>query len=170
MQPRPQYMLPGYVGAGKLRGKVALITGGDSGPWEPASCVARASSSPPRTADAQGVGVVRGWGGGAGIGRAVAVLFAREGARIAIGYLPQEQADAEETKAAVEHEDSECLLLPGDIRSPETCRDLVSRTAQQYGPIDILVNNAGTQLAHDSLEDLTDEDIESTFKVRWRTM
>ena len=101
----------------------------------------------------------------AGIGRAVAVLFAREGANVAITYLPQEQLDADETKEAVEREQGQCLLLPVDIRTSQACRDLVSRTAQQYGPIDILVNNAGRQTYHERLEDITDDDLDATFKV-----
>ena len=95
----------------------------------------------------------------------MAVLFAREGANVAITYLPQEQLDADETKEAVEREQGQCLLLPVDIRTSQACRDLVSRTAQQYGPIDILVNNAGRQTYHERLEDITDDDLDATFKV-----
>jgi len=97
----------------------------------------------------------------------VAVLFAREGAKVAINYLPQEQKDADVTKRVVEEdEQGECLQLPADIRSPQACRDLVSRAAQQYGRIDILVNNAGWQTYHKTLDEITDEDLEATFKAR----
>jgi NAD(P)-dependent dehydrogenase (short-subunit alcohol dehydrogenase family) len=130
MTPRPNYKAPLYKGAGKLQGKAALITGGDSG-----------------------------------IGRAVAVLFAREGARVAIVYLKQEQSDAEETTRAVEAEGGTALLLPGDVTSSAFCKEAVERTVREFGKLDILVNNAAYQMRQEKLEDLTDEQLEHTFRT-----
>ena len=93
LEPKPRFEAGEYKAAGKLEGKVALITGGDSG-----------------------------------IGRAVATIFAREGAAVAINYLDEEQSDAEETQAAVEEAGAECLLLPGDLSEPDTCDELVDKT------------------------------------------
>src|SRR5436305_14144484 len=107
LRPRPHYQAPLYKGSGKLTGKVALITGGDSG-----------------------------------IGRAVAVLFAREGADVALVYLPQEQGDAEETRQAIEGEGRRALLIPGDVTDPAFCRDAVERTVRGLGKVDVLVYNA----------------------------
>ena len=128
--PRPQYEAPLYSGSGKLRDKVALITGGDSG-----------------------------------IGRAVAVLFAREGADVAIVYLEEEQVDAEETRRAVEAEGRRALLLPGDVKSSEFCRRAVARTVSEFGRLDILVNNAAYQQHQKSLEDLSEEQWDRTFRT-----
>src|SRR6266480_224818 len=100
LKPRPRYQAPKYKAAGKLEGKAALITGGDSG-----------------------------------IGRAVAVLYAREGADVAIVYLPAEQEDAKETSKAVEAEGRKCLLFPGDLCDPQFCRDVVERTVQGLGQL-----------------------------------
>src|SRR6185437_11426688 len=97
-------------GSEKLKNKVALITGGDSG-----------------------------------IGRAVAVLYAREGANVAIVYLAEEQQDAEETKKAVEKEGRECLLIPGDVKDAVFCRRAVAQTVRKFGKLDVLVNNAAYQ-------------------------
>ncbi|HJP85138.1 MAG TPA: SDR family NAD(P)-dependent oxidoreductase, partial [Gemmatimonadaceae bacterium] len=105
VHPRPQYQAPLYKGADKLKGKVALISGGDSG-----------------------------------IGRAVAVLFAREGADVAIMFLPEEQRDADETRDAIEAEGGRALLLPGDVTDLEYCEECVDRTVTELGSIDILVN------------------------------
>jgi NAD(P)-dependent dehydrogenase (short-subunit alcohol dehydrogenase family) len=114
----------------KLSGKVALITGGDSG-----------------------------------IGRAVALLFAREGANVAISYL-SEQEDADEVKRMVEEEfGQECLLLPGDIRKERACQKLVDRTIRQFGKLDILVNNAATQTEQKSLTDITSDQLYETFET-----
>src|SRR5947207_7980976 len=107
MKPRPRYRGAEYVAAGKLKNKVALITGGDSG-----------------------------------IGRAVAVLYAREGADVAIVYLPQEQPDAEETKRCVEAEGRRCELIPGDVKDEAFCKKAVEQTVQAFGRLDIVVNNA----------------------------
>ena len=130
MKPRPRYQAPVYRAADKLLGKVALITGGDSG-----------------------------------IGRAVAVLFAREGADVAIGYLPEEETDARETAAAVEAEGRRCLLLPGDVGDSEQCRRMVQTTVEEFGHLDLLVNNAAYQQHQSSLEDITDAQLERTFRT-----
>lgn len=130
MSPHPEFEAPGYKGSGKLDGRVALITGGDSG-----------------------------------IGRAVSVLFAREGADVAIVYLPAEQSDAEVTEAAVVAEGRRCLLIPGDVRDSSFCDDAVEATVAMFGYIDILVNNAAYQQHQESIEDLTDEQIERTFRT-----
>jgi NAD(P)-dependent dehydrogenase (short-subunit alcohol dehydrogenase family) len=128
LSPKPRYEAGEYKAAGKLEGKVALITGGDSG-----------------------------------IGRAVATLFAREGANVAINYLDEEQSDAEETKDAVEEAGAECLLLPGDLTERGKCERLVDKTVEHFGAIDLLVSNAAYQRRKDSLEDLSDEELERTF-------
>lgn len=130
MTPAPRFEAPSYGGAGKLTGKVAIITGGDSG-----------------------------------IGRATAVLFARERANVAIGYLPAEQADAETTAEAVRAEGQECLLVPGDLRDRRTCDRLVRQTMKHFGRLDILVNNAAFQKHADNLTDITDAQWDRTFKT-----
>jgi len=130
MNPRPRFEAPLYRAASKLQGKVALITGGDSG-----------------------------------IGRAVAVLYAREGADVAIGYLPAEQSDAEETQRAVEQAGQRCLLLPGDVTDEGYCREAVERTVQELGKLDILVSNAAHQNRKKSIEEITDEEFDRTFKT-----
>jgi len=128
--PRPRYKAPTYQGADKLREKVALITGGDSG-----------------------------------IGRAVAVLFAREGANVSLVYLPEEQSDAEETKQAVEAEGQEALLLAGDLVDPDFCQDIVERTIDAFGRLDIVVNNAAYQQHQATINELSDEQWERTFQT-----
>jgi NAD(P)-dependent dehydrogenase (short-subunit alcohol dehydrogenase family) len=104
-------------------------------------------------------------GGDSGIGRAVAVLFAREGADVAIGYLPQEQSDAEETRRLVEAEDRQCVLLPGDLKDAQFCNQIVDATVKAFGKLDILVSNAAHQTRKPSLEELTDEELDATFKT-----
>ena len=104
-------------------------------------------------------------GGDSGIGRAVAVLYAREGADVAIVYLPAEQTDAEETKRAVEKEGHRCLLIAGDVTSAAFCRDAVEKTVKEFGRLDILVNNAAYQQNHDSLEEISDEEWDLTFRT-----
>jgi NAD(P)-dependent dehydrogenase (short-subunit alcohol dehydrogenase family) len=130
LDPKPRYQAAKYKAAGKLEGKCALITGGDSG-----------------------------------IGRAVAVMYAREGADVAISYLPEEQSDAEETLRAVEAEGRRCVLLPGDLAEAKFSDQLVEQTVNELGKLDILVSNAAHQNRKDSLEELTDEELETTFDV-----
>lgn len=130
VRPRPHYRSDRYRAAGKLRDKVALITGGDSG-----------------------------------IGRAVAVLYAREGADVAIGYLPEEQPDAEETRRAVEAEGRSCLLLPGDLAEKSFCYDIVEQTVRELGGLNILVNNAAHLNSQLDLSQLSFEDWDRSFKV-----
>lgn len=103
-------------------------------------------------------------GGDSGIGRAVAVLYAREGADVAIVYL-SEDSDAEETRRAVEAEGRRCLLIPGDVRDSAFCDAAVEQTVDAYGHLDILVNNAAYQQHQERLEDLTDEQIDMTFRT-----
>ncbi len=129
LQLAPRFMAPDYAGSGKLKDKVALITGGDSG-----------------------------------IGRAVAVLFSREGADVAIGYL-DEQADAEETKRCVEAEGRRCLLLPGDVKDAAYCAGAVDRTVESLGQLDVLVNNAAFQEHAESLDDITEERFDQTLRT-----
>lgn len=130
LEPRPQFLAPGYRGTEKLKDQVAIITGGDSG-----------------------------------IGRAVAVLFAREGADVVISYLPEEQSDAEETQRAVQAEGRECMLVPGDVRDPDYCRHLVEGTIESFGRLDILVNNAAFQQHQPGILDLTEEQWDRTFRT-----
>lgn len=130
MTPVPDHGEESYVGKGLLIGKVALITGGDSG-----------------------------------IGRAVAIAYAREGADVAISYLPVEQSDAEETARWIEKADRRALLLPGDLRDEAHCRELVARTVEALGGIDILVNNAAAQTVNEELDDVTSEDLEGSFRA-----
>lgn len=130
LHPRPQYRAPEYRPAGKLNGKRALITGGDSG-----------------------------------IGRAVAVIFAREGADVAISYLREEEGDAQETKRAVEEAGRKAVLIPGDIRGAEVCRRTVERAVKELGGLDILVNNAAYQSSRKELLEVTEEDWERTFRT-----
>src|SRR5882762_8505215 len=104
-------------------------------------------------------------GGDSGIGRAVAVLFAREGADVAIIYLAEEQSDAEETQRAVEKEGRQALLISGDVREPEFCKHAVEQTLAAFDKLDLLVNNAAFQQHQESLEDITDEQWDCTFKT-----
>jgi NAD(P)-dependent dehydrogenase (short-subunit alcohol dehydrogenase family) len=137
MQPRPQYTAPDYQAAGKLHGRVALVTGADSG-----------------------------------IGRAVAVLFAREGADVALTYLPidVEQRDAEETRDAIERSGRTALLIPGDLTDPGFCARVVEDTVRHFGRLDVLVNNAAFQQHRASLEELDDRQLEHTFRANILSM
>jgi NAD(P)-dependent dehydrogenase (short-subunit alcohol dehydrogenase family) len=103
-------------------------------------------------------------GGDSGIGRAVAVLFAREGADVAISYLPAEQEDADETKAAVEQEGRRCVCIPGDLSDTAFCAELVERAAEELGGLDILVSNAAHQ-NRKKIDELEPEELERTFRV-----
>ncbi len=129
LEPTPMYDAPHYKGSEKLKGKVALITGGDSG-----------------------------------IGRAVAVLFAREGADIAIAYLT-EHDDAEQTKTAVEKEGRSCIKMSGDVADPDFCKEAVGRTMKELGHLDVLVNNAAFQEHVHDFEDLTEAHFDRTLKT-----
>jgi NAD(P)-dependent dehydrogenase (short-subunit alcohol dehydrogenase family) len=104
-------------------------------------------------------------GGDSGIGRGVAVLFAREGADVAIVYLPEEQQDAEQTERAVEREGRRALLIPGDVRDAGFCGAAVERTVGEFGQLDILVNNAAFQQHQKKLEDVSDDQFDRTFKT-----
>jgi len=104
-------------------------------------------------------------GGDSGIGRAVAVLFAREGADVAIIYLPAEQSDAEETRDAVEAEGRRCLLIPGDVADDEFCEEVVEQVTEEFGRLDVLVNNAAFQEHAPSIEDITLEHFDRTIKT-----
>ena len=129
MDLKPRFYAPDYRGSGKLKGMVALVTGGDSG-----------------------------------IGRAVAVLFAREGADVAIVYLTADQ-DAQETRQWVEKEGRRCLLIPGDVKDSAFCKQAVERTVAEFERLDVLVNNAAFQEHAESIEDITDERLEETMKT-----
>lgn len=129
MNPAPKFENTSYTSSGKLKDKVAIITGGDSG-----------------------------------IGRAVAVLFAKEGADVVISFL-DEQKDADETKRHVEEQGRKCLLIPGDIGNEAICQQIVSETINTFGKIDILVNNAAEQHPQKGIEDITNEQLERTFRT-----
>jgi NAD(P)-dependent dehydrogenase (short-subunit alcohol dehydrogenase family) len=104
-------------------------------------------------------------GGDSGIGRAVAVLFAREGADVAIGHLAAERSDAEETKRLVESQGQRCLLIEGDLTDAAFCDETVERTVKEFGKLDILVSNAAHQNRKRSLEEVTDDEFDRTFKT-----
>ena len=129
MHPRPQATAPGRGGSGRLDGKVAIVTGGDSG-----------------------------------IGRSVAVLFAREGADVAIAYL-EEHDDAKETARLVEQEGGRCLTLSGDIGDEAFCQQVVQRTVDELGHLDIVVNNAAEQHVRDDVADISTAQLERTFRT-----
>jgi NAD(P)-dependent dehydrogenase (short-subunit alcohol dehydrogenase family) len=129
MTPQPRAEDTRYRGSDKLRGKVALITGGDSG-----------------------------------IGRATAILFAKEGADVAIVYLNEHQ-DAEETRRQVEQEGRRCLTIAGDVGDEGFCRQSVQRTLDEFGHLEILVNNAAEQHPQESIEDISAEQLERTFRT-----
>src|SRR6195952_5599933 len=136
MDPRPDYGEKSYKGTGKLAGKAAVITGGDSG-----------------------------------IGRAVALAFAREGADVLISYLPEEESDADETVRLVEAEGRKAVRCPGDIREEETCQHIVDTAVAELGGIDILVNNAAYQMAQMSgIVDITTEQFDRVMKTNLYAM
>ena len=130
MRERPKYQAPLYKAAGKLAGKVALITGGDSG-----------------------------------IGRAVAVLYAREGADVAIAHLPAERRDAAETERAIKAEGRRCLAIASDLTKAAFCSSLIKQTVAEFGRLDIVVSNAAHQNRKQTIEDVTDEEFDRTFKT-----
>jgi NAD(P)-dependent dehydrogenase (short-subunit alcohol dehydrogenase family) len=130
MTPRPDHGETSYRGFGRLKGRKALITGGDSG-----------------------------------IGRAAAIAYAREGADVAINYLPVEEPDAKEVVRIIEAEGRKAVALPGDIRDESFCRRLVTDAVQKLGGLDILVNNAAKQSAVPTIADLTTEQFDATFKT-----
>jgi len=134
MTPRPDHGEHSYKGSGKLTGKVAIITGGDSG-----------------------------------IGRAVAIAYAREGADLLIAYL-NEDDDAQQVKALVEAEGRKAVLVAGDISQPDHCRKLVERAVKELGGIDILVNNAAHQASFNDIGDISDEEWQTTFAVNIHAM
>lgn len=129
MKPQPIFDNPAYIGTEKLKEKVAIITGGDSG-----------------------------------IGKAVAVAYAKEGAKLAIIYL-NEKEDALETEKVIKRYGSECILIQGDVGEEEFCKEAVNKIIQKYKTIDILVNNAGEQHPQNSIEDISDEQLQRTFKT-----
>jgi len=129
MKPRPRDEDEKHLGSGKLRNKLALITGGDSG-----------------------------------IGRAVAIAFAKEGADVAVIYL-EERKDANETKRLVEQQGRKCLLIAGDVGQEEFCRKAVEQAKEEFGKIDILVNNAAEQHPRESIEKITEKQLERTFRT-----
>ncbi len=130
MKPVPDHGETSYRGSGRLTGRKALITGGDSG-----------------------------------IGRAVAIAYAREGADVAINYLPEEESDAAEVIKLIETEGRKAIAIPGDIRSEAFCQTLVKEAVAKLGGLDILVNNAGRQQFNESILTLSTEDFDATFKT-----
>ncbi|UYU33657.1 SDR family oxidoreductase [Siccibacter colletis] len=130
MIPVPDHGEKSYRGSGRLTGRKALITGGDSG-----------------------------------IGRAVAIAYAREGADVAINYLPEEESDAAEVIKLIEAEGRKAIAIPGDIRSEAFCQSLVKEAVEKLGGLDILVNNAGRQQFNESIRTLSTEDFDATFKT-----
>ncbi len=129
MVPQPEYIRPDYEGSNKLKNKVALITGGDSG-----------------------------------IGRAVAVAFAMEGADVAIAYL-DEHKDAKETQELIQEAGRKCLLLAGDIGDEKFCKSLTDKTIAKFGKLDVLVNNAAQQFPQSSIEKIDSDQLEKTFRI-----
>ena len=134
MQPRPDHGEDSYRGSGRLAGKAAIITGGDSG-----------------------------------IGRAVAIAYAREGADVLVSYLNEEE-DAAETRRLVEAEGRKCVLVPGDIAEPAHCRHIVDEAMKAFGRLDVLVNNAAHQMTFDAPEEISDEEWDRTFQVNIHAM
>jgi NAD(P)-dependent dehydrogenase (short-subunit alcohol dehydrogenase family) len=130
MEPPPDHGEKSYRGAGRLLGRKALITGGDSG-----------------------------------MGRAAAIAYAREGADVAINYLPEEEPDAREVVALIQAAGRKAVPIPGDLRSEEFCKRLVAQAVQSLGGLDILVSNAGRQQQHQSFLDITTEEFDATMKT-----
>jgi NAD(P)-dependent dehydrogenase (short-subunit alcohol dehydrogenase family) len=135
MTPKPDHGEESYQGCGKLEGRAAIITGGDSG-----------------------------------IGRAVAIAFAREGADVLISYLPEEEDDARETARWIEQAGRRAVLVSGDIVDQQHCRSIVERAVFAFGKLDILVNNAAFQRTYEKIEDITAEEWDRTFRVNVHAM
>jgi NAD(P)-dependent dehydrogenase (short-subunit alcohol dehydrogenase family) len=135
MRPKPDHGETSYRGHGRLKGRKALITGGDSG-----------------------------------IGRAAAIAFAREGADVAIAYLPSEEADAQEVVALIEAEGRKAAAIAGDIKQQQFCEDLVEQAVEALGGLDILVNNAGKQVSRPALDEITTEQFDATLKTNLYAM
>lgn len=130
MDPPADHGETSYEGTNKLRGRVAIITGGDSG-----------------------------------IGRAVAIAFAKEGANVVISFLPEEQADADDTAAVIEKAGGKVLTVTGDVREIETIDKMISAAKSRFGRLDIVVNNAGYQMSHDDIQELSPEELDHTFRT-----
>jgi NAD(P)-dependent dehydrogenase (short-subunit alcohol dehydrogenase family) len=128
MTPKPDHGETSYTGSGKLTGKRAVITGGDSG-----------------------------------IGKAVAIAYAREGADVLISYLPEEEEDAQETKHWIEEAGRKAVLFPGDVSDPAYCRSIIATAVSELGGVDVLVNNAAYQMTHETLEEISDEEWDHTL-------
>ena len=134
MTPRPDCGEESYRGSGKLEGRAAVITGGDSG-----------------------------------IGRAVAIAFAREGADVLISYLSEDE-DARDTARYVEEAGRKAVLVPGDVAQPQHCRDIIAKAVEEFGKVDVLVNNAAFQMSHQSLEEIEDDEWDHTFATNISAM
>jgi NAD(P)-dependent dehydrogenase (short-subunit alcohol dehydrogenase family) len=130
MDPPADHGEESYEGSGKLKGKVAIITGGDSG-----------------------------------IGRAVAIAFAKEGADMLLSFLPEEQADADEVATVIEQSGGRVVKVPGDIQQVSTIQSLISTAISRFGHLDIVVNNAGYQMSHEDVQELSLEELERTFRT-----
>jgi hypothetical protein len=130
MNPYADHGEESYEGTGKLKGRVAIITGGDSG-----------------------------------IGRAVAIAFAKEGTDVVISFLPEEQADADDTAAVIEKSGARVAKVAGDIRNIETINKLMSTAESQFGRLDIVVNNAGYQMSHEDIQEVSADELDHTFRT-----
>lgn len=130
LTPKPDWGKESYQGSNKLKGRVAIVTGGDSG-----------------------------------IGRAVAYAFASEGAKVAISYLPEEEGDARVVKEAVEEVGQKALMIPGDIQNEFHCQAIVKQTVKEFGQIDLVINNAAYQKAFESLSEITEVELDRTFRT-----
>jgi hypothetical protein len=130
MRPRADHGEESYRGLGRLKDRVALITGGDSG-----------------------------------IGRAVAIAYAREGADVLLSYLPEEEADAQDTRGWIEKAGRRAVVLPGDITDERHCTSMIDRAFDEFGRLDILVNNAAFQMSHETIGELSSEELDRTFRT-----
>lgn len=130
MNPPADHGEKSYEGTGKLKGRVAIVTGGDSG-----------------------------------IGRAVAIAFAKEGASVVISFLPEEQSDADDTANVIEQSGGRVVKVPGDLRELANIQKLVSTAISKFGQLDIVVNNAAFQMSHESIDELSPEELEHTFRT-----